>query len=69
MFESNNLGDKFALLKVLYTLALVNTWLQIIPVLVECEDIRLEQGLANLFEDRLESKYSSFAGQEGILKS
>ena len=46
----------------MYTSALVNTWVQIIPILVECEDIRLEQGLANLFGDRLESKYSGFEG-------
>lgn len=38
-------------------------------MLVECHDIRLEQGLANLFGDRLESKYSGFAGQEDMLKS
>ena len=37
-------------------------------MLVECEDIRLEQGLANLFGDRLESKYSGFAGQEDMVK-
>jgi hypothetical protein len=36
---------------------------------VECEDISLEQGLANLFGDRLESKYSGFATQEDMLKS
>ena len=69
MFKSNNLGDKFALSRVLFTLALVNTLLQIIPALVECEDIRLEQGSANLFGDRLESKYSGFGGQEDIIKS
>jgi hypothetical protein len=36
---------------------------------VECEDIKLEQGLANPFGDRLESKYSGFAGQEDMVKS
>jgi len=35
---------------------------------VECEDTRLEQGLANLFGDRLEGKYSGFAGQEDMVK-
>jgi len=38
-------------------------------VLVECHDIRLEQGLANLVGDRLEGKYSGFADQEDMLKS
>jgi hypothetical protein len=41
---------------------------QIIPVLVECEDIRLEQGLAHLFGDRLGSKYSGFAGQDDVVR-
>jgi hypothetical protein len=41
---------------------------KIIPVLVECEDIRLEQGLANLFGDRLENKYSGFADQGDMVE-
>jgi hypothetical protein len=31
--------------------------------------IRLEQGLANLYGDRLESKYAGFVGQEVMVNS
>jgi hypothetical protein len=35
---------------------------------VECEDIRLEQGLANLFGDRLESKIFRLCRPRGHAK-
>jgi hypothetical protein len=59
------MGDKFAVFKVVCTLAFLSALPQIMPALMECENMRLEQGLVNFFRDGPENKYVRFRRPRG----